>query len=149
MTIKDALQQLDKMKGKPWVYRNKVVEILFYVDGVGDNGDEIEIHLNDGTTIECLMVHLGRKLKDFTSASGTVITMAHHKLDQVSSMSPNVMHELRDTIMDSIRSLKDSPEKIEQAKLIFQGVSTMIGLARTELEYRKYMDSSMMQRKSK
>lgn len=149
MTIKEALHQLDKMKGKPWVYKNKVVEILCYADGVGDNGDEIEIYLNDGTVIECLMINLGRKLKDFTSANGTVVAMANHKLDQVSSMSPNVLQELRDTVLDSIRNLKKDPGTFEQAKQVFQGVNTMIGLARTELEYRKYVDSSLIQRKSK
>ena len=128
------------MKNSPWVYKNKVVEILGYADGVGEDGDEIEIYLNDGTTIECLMINLGRKLKDFTPATGTIVTMAHHKLDQVSSMKPTVMQELRDTIMDSIRGLKEDPSKVEQSKQIFQGINTMINLAKTELEFRRYMD---------
>lgn len=53
------------MKNRPWVYKNKVVEILGYADGVGEEGDEVEIYLNDGTTIECLMINLSRKLKEF------------------------------------------------------------------------------------
>lgn len=146
MDIKDAINLLERMKGRPYVYKNKVVEILSYADGVGDEGDEIEIYLNDGTVIECLMIHLSKKLKDFTSASGTIVTMAHHKLDQVSSMKPSVTQELRDTVMESIRNLKSNPESVEQAKQIFQGVNTMINLAKTELEFRKYLDQSVAQR---
>ena len=146
MDIKDAINQLEKMKGRPFVYKNKVVEILSYADYVGDEGDEIEIYLNDGTVIECLMVHLDRKLKDFTSATGTIVTLAHHKLDQVSCMKASVTQELRDTVMESIRALKTNPESVEQAKQIFQGVNTMINLAKTELEFRKYLDQSVAQR---
>ena len=148
MSATEALKQLERMKNKPWVYRNKVVEILTYADRVGDNGDSIEIYLNDGTTIECQMFQLSKKIKEFTDAGGTIVTMAHHKLDQVSSMKPNVVQELRDTVLESIRNLKANPNSVDQAKQIFQGVNTMIGLARTELEYRKYMDSSIKQRKS-
>ena len=141
------MHQLGKMKGKPFVYRNKVVEILTYADGVGDDGDEVEIYLNDGTVIECLMINLGKKLKEFTASTGVVVTMAHHKLDKVSTMNPDVMHELRDTILESIRTLKAKPETVSQAKQVFQGVNTMINLAKTELEFRKYMDESVRRRK--
>lgn len=137
------------MKKRPWVYKNKVVEILGYADGVGEEGDEVEIYLNDGTTIECLMINLSRKLKEFGSATGTVVVMANHKLDQVSSMQPNVLHELRNTILESIREVKSDPSKVSQAKQIFQGVNTMINLAKTELEFRKYMDSSVPNAQSK
>lgn len=138
----EAIQKLKKMKGKPYVYKNKVVEILNYADGVGEEGDEIEIYLNDGTTIECLMINLARKLREFRDATGTVVVLAHQKLDNVSSMKPSVMQELRDTIMQSIREVKADPAKVNQAKQVFQGVNTMINLARTELEFRKYMDKS-------
>ena len=131
------------MKNRPWVYRNKVVEILGYADGVGEDGDEVEIYLNDGTTIECRMTELYRKLQEFGCATGTVVVLAHQKLDQVSSMKPSVMQELRDTVMESIRNLKADPGTVNQAKQIFQGVNTMINLAKTELEFRKYMDSSV------
>lgn len=137
------------MKNRPWVYKNKVVEILGYADGVGEEGDEVEIYLNDGTTIECLMINLSRKLKEFGSATGTVVVMANHKLDQVSSMQPNVLHELRNTILESIREVKSDPSKVSQAKQIFQGVNTMINLAKTELEFRKYMDLSVPNAQSK
>ena len=139
----ESIERLKQMKNRPWVYRNSVVEILGYADGVGEDGDEVEIYLNDGRTIECRITELSSKLKEFGSATGTVVVLAHQKLDQVSSMKPNVMEGLRNTVLDSIRRLKKDPGTVNQAKQIFQGVNTMINLARTELEYRKYMDSSV------
>lgn len=136
------LERLDLMKKRPWVYRGSVVEILGYADGVGEDGDEVEIYLSNGTTIACRLTDLGRKLKEFGEANGTVVTYAQHKLDKVSSMQPNVMEELRNTILQSIRDVKDDPSKVNQVKQIFQGVNTMINLAKTELEFRKYIDSA-------
>ena len=45
--------------------------------------------------------------------------------------------------------LADDPAYEMAITAMSQGVNTMIGLARTELEYRKYVDSSLIQRKSK
>lgn len=137
------IERLKLIKGRPWVYRNQVVEILGFADGVGEDADEVEIYLNSGTTIECRITELGKKLNEFSPANGTVVTYAQHKLDKVSSMQPNVMEELRNTILQSIRDVREDPGKINQAKQIFQGVNTMINLAKTELEFRKYMDSSV------
>ena len=137
------MEQLKRMNKRPWVYRNKVVEIIGYADYVGEDGDEVEIYLNDGRTIECKINKLGEKLSEFGSATGTVVTLAHQKLNEVSSVRPDTINELRETIMDSIRKLKDDPGHVSQAKQIFQGVNTMLNLAKTELEYRKYMDSTV------
>lgn len=139
----ESLEQLKRMNKRPWVYRNKVVEIIGYADYVGEDGDEVEIYLNDGRTIECKINKLGEKLSEFGSATGTVVTLAHQKLNEVSSVRPDTINELRETIMDSIRKLKDDPGHVSQAKQIFQGVNTMLNLAKTELEYRKYMDSTV------
>lgn len=143
MKINDSLDKLKSMNKRPWVYRNKVVEIIGYADHVGDDGDEVEIYLNDGRIIECRLVDLGDKLKEFGCATGTVVTLAHQKLNEVSSVRPDVVNELRETVMSSIRELKSDPGKVSQAKQVFQGVNTMINLAKLELEYRKYMDSSV------
>lgn len=136
----EALEQLDKMKGGAFIYRNDVVELIAYADHVGEDGDEVEIYLNNGKTIECKIPELERKLKEFRSAEGAVRVMASRKMDSVSSVAPSVMGELRDTILDSIRTLKADPGTVNQAKQVFQGVNTMINLAKMELEYRKYVD---------
>lgn len=141
ITMEQAmLNQLEHMKGKAFVYREELVEVLTYADHVGEDGDEVEIYLNNGKTIECKLPDLGDKLKQFKSAEGTVRIMASRKIDSVSSVSPNVMGELRDTILDSIRTLKTDPGTVNQAKQIFQGVNTLINLGKMELEYRKYID---------
>lgn len=134
------LNQLASMKGGAYIYRGDLVELLGYADHVGEDGDEVEIYLNNGKTIECKLPDLGDKLKQFKSAEGAVRIMASRKMDSVSSVAPNVMGELRDTILDSIRTLKKDPGTVNQAKQIFQGVNTMINLAKMELEYRKYVD---------
>lgn len=134
------LKQLESMKGGAFIYRGELVELLHYADHVGEDGDEVEIYLNNGKTIECKLPNLGDKLKQFKSAEGAVRIMASRKMDSVSSVAPNVMGELRDTILDSIRTLKKDPGTVNQAKQIFQGVNTMINLAKMELEYRKYVD---------
>lgn len=139
----ESIERLKQMKSRPWVYRNKVVEIIGYADGVGEDGDEVEIYLNDGTMIECRIIELSKKLKEFKDATGTVVVLANHRLDKVSSMQPGVMQELRDTVMETIRGLKQDPGKVNQAKQVFQGVNTMINLARTELEYRRYMEGTV------
>lgn len=136
----EALEQLEKMKGGAFIYRNDVVELIAYADHVGEDGDEVEIYLNNGKTIECKIPELERKLKEFRSAEGAVRVMASRKMDSVSSVAPSVMGELRDTILDSIRTLKADPGSVSQAKQVFQGVNTMINLAKMELEYRKYVD---------
>ena len=138
----DALDKLKRMKGCAYVYRNEVVQIISYADYVGEDGDEVEIYLNNGKTIECRMPELGKKLMEFQSANNTVITLTNHRLDQVSSVNPNVVQEVRDTILSIIRELKADPSKVNQAKQIFQGVNTLISLGKMELEYRKYMDES-------
>ena len=66
----ESIERLKQMKNRPWVYRNSVVEILGYADGVGEDGDEVEIYLNDGRTIECRITELSSKLKEFGSATG-------------------------------------------------------------------------------
>lgn len=136
----ESLEKLEKMKGSAFVYRGELVELLGYVDHVGEDGDEVEIYLNNGKTIECKLVNLEKKLEEFRNAEGVVRVMATRKLDNVGSVAPNVIQELRDTILGSIRELKTDAGKVNQAKQIFQGVNTMINLAKMELEYRKYVD---------
>lgn len=141
ITMEEAmLNQLDHMKGKAFIYREELVEVLTYADHVGEDGDEVEIYLNNGKTIECKLPDLVDKLKQFKSAESKVCNMVSRKIESVSSVSPNVMGELRDTILDSIRTLKADPTTVNQAKQIFQGVNTMINLGKMELEYRKYID---------
>ena len=135
------LEQLDGMKGGSFIYRGEIVELLAYADHVGEDGDEVEIFLNNGKTIECKMDDLGKKLSEFGSAEGAIRIIESRRIDNISAVNPSVMQELRETILGSIRDLKSDPGTVNQAKQVFQGVNTMINLAKMELEYRKYVDS--------
>lgn len=142
MKMEEAmLNQLAHMKGGAFIYRGELVEVLGYADHVGEDADEVEIYLNNGKTIECKLSGLGDKLAQFKSSEGAVRIMASRRMDSVSAMNANVMGELRDTILGSIRDLKTDPGTVSQAKQVFQGVNTLINLAKMELEYRKYVDN--------
>lgn len=57
-------------------------------------------------------------------------------------MNPTILQDMRDLVLQQIKDVKEDPNKVNQAKQVFQGVNTLINLAKTELEYRKYMDTT-------
>lgn len=63
-------------------------------------------------------------------------------LNAVSSVNPSILKEIRDTVLDQIRS-NENPQSVAQAKQVFQGVNTLINLAKTELDYRRYIDNNL------
>ena len=72
-----------------------------------------------------------------------MIVLANERLNAVSSVNPSILKEIRDTVLDQIRSVKENPQSVAQAKQVFQGVNTLINLAKTELDYRKYIDNNL------
>ncbi len=138
----DSIERLKQMVNKAFVYNGQEIVILGFCDNTGDNGDEVEIYLNNGKTLEWNISDLIIKLSRFRPVSNTVIVLANERLNQVSSVNHTIIQNMRDVIMDQIKAVKESPtpEVINQAKQVFQGVNTLTNLAKTELEYRKYMD---------
>jgi hypothetical protein len=128
------------MVNKAFLYKNEEVVILGYCDGTGDDGDEVEIYLNTGKTLEFHVSDLMIKLDRFRPISETVIVLANERLNQVSTVNPAIVRDLRDMALEQIRLVKEHPEAVGQAKQVFQGINTLINLAKTELEYRKYLD---------
>lgn len=47
----NAIDRLKEMVNKPFLYQNEEVVVLGYCDGVGDDGTEVEIYLNNGKTL--------------------------------------------------------------------------------------------------
>lgn len=137
----DAIQKLKEMVNKPFLYKNDEVVVIGYCDGVGDHGEEVEIYLNNGKTLVYNLGELFTKLERFRPISNTVIILANERLNQVSMVNPTILQELRNTILQQIKDVKSDPAQVNQAKQVFQGVNTFINLAKTELEYRKYLDS--------
>ena len=135
-----ALDRLNEMVGKPFLYKNEEVVVLNYCEGTGDDGDEVEIYLNNGTTLVFSYINLPSKLEKFKPVSTQVIVLANRRLDSVSAVNPTIIQQLRDTVMQQIDAVKKDPSAVAQAKQVFQGVNTLVNLAKTELEYRKYMN---------
>ena len=134
------INELEQMKGKLYLYRNQEVVVLNYADGTGEDGDEVEIYLNNGTTLVLNYANLNIRLNEFKPLQGHVVVVAQRMVDSVSTVNPDVMLTLRDTVMQQIKTLKEDPSTVNQAKQVFQGVNTMINLARVEMEYRKLIN---------
>lgn len=139
--MKTLVERMQEMDRSHYVYKGEVVEVLGHVLHTGDDEDEYEILLSNGRTLTGKMDNLENKLTEFVSADKTVATVVDHRMNQVSSFAPNVMSQLRDAVLDSIRLVREDQKNVSQAKQVFQGVNTLINLAKTELEYRKYIDS--------
>lgn len=137
----EAIENLKMMVNKPFLYNNQEVVIIGYCDCVGDNGEDVEIYLNNGKTVEWTMFDLPVKLDRFRPISNTVVVLANERLNQVSTVNPSVILQLRDVVLEQIQLVKADPANVNQAKQVFQGVNTITNLAKTELEYRKYIDS--------
>lgn len=135
-----TISRLKEMINKPFLYKNEEVVVLGYCDGTGDDGEDVEIYLNNGTTVEVNIHELGMKLNRFRPITNTVVILANERLNQVSTVNPSIIKDLRDTVLDQIKAVKTDPTAINQAKQVFQGVNTLINLAKTELEYRRYLD---------
>lgn len=135
-----TLERLKDMVGKAFLYKNEEVVVLNYCEGTGDDGDEVEIYLNNGTTLVFNYINLPSKLEKFKPVSTQVIVLANKRLDSVSTVNPTIIQQLRDTVMQQIEAVKKDPSAVAQAKQVFQGVNTLVNLAKTELEYRKYIN---------
>lgn len=137
----NALERLEAMVNKPFLYKNEEVVVLGYCEGTGDDGDEVEIYLNNGKTLVYNYINLPAKLEQFKPVSSQVIILTNKRLDSVSTVNPTIIQQMRDTVLQQIEAVKSNPEAVSQAKQVFQGVNTLINLAKTELEYRKYLNA--------
>lgn len=137
----NALERLEAMVNKPFLYKNEEVVVLGYCEGTGDDGDEVEIYLNNGKTLVYNYINLPAKLEQFKPVSSQVIILTNKRLDSVSTVNPTIIQQMRDTVLQQIEAVKSNPEAVSQAKQVFQGVNTLINLAKTELEYRKYLNT--------
>ncbi|MFV0402438.1 MAG: hypothetical protein ACK5KV_00475 [Bacteroides graminisolvens] len=136
----DPLDRLRSMVNKPFLYKNEEVVVLGLCEGTGDDSDEVEIYLNNGTTLVFNYINLSAKLEQFKPVTANVIVLTNKRLDSVSTINPSIIQQLRDTVLEQIVQVKQNPGSVNQAKQVFQGVNTLINLAKTELDYRKFMN---------
>ena len=139
----ETIERLKKMVNQPFLYNNEQVVVLNYCDGTGEDGDEVEIYLNNGKTLCYKVYDLKMILNRFKPITSTVVVLANERLNQVSTVNPSIIQDLRDVVLSQIRAVKESPDAIGQAKQVFQGVNTLINLAKTELDYRRYLDKNL------
>ena len=104
-----TLDRLKEMVGKPFLYKNEEVVVLNYCEGTGDDGDEVEIYLNNGTTLVFSYINLPSKREKFKPVSAQVIVLANRRLDSVSTVNPTIIQQLRDTVMQQIEAVKKKP----------------------------------------
>jgi len=140
-----AIEKLKDMTNKPYLFNKEEVVILGYCDGTGDDGTDVEIYLNNGKTIIYQMCDLLIKLEMFKPITKNVIVLANQRLNKVSTINPTIIEEMRDITLNTIREIKTGKTDINQVKQIFQGINTLTNLAKTELDYRKYLDSQDLQ----
>ena len=98
----NTLERLQGMVNKPYLYRNEEVVVLGYCEGTGDDGDEVEIYLNNGKTLVFNYINLPAKLEQFKPVTTQVIVLANKRLDAVSTVNPGVIQKLRDTVLQQI-----------------------------------------------
>lgn len=135
---------LEEMKGKQWIYKDTVVEILGYILGTGESGNDVEIYTNK-RTIETNLFQLPKVLKSFHPIHKQAQLLAREESKKLTVLDSDVIGEIRETVMAQIRRLKENPneETIKQSKAINEGINTLTNLARTELEYRRHFERTL------
>ena len=68
----NALERLEAMVNKPFLYKNEEVVVIGYCDGTGDDGDEVEIYLNNGKTLVYNSLNLPAKLEKFKPSAKNI-----------------------------------------------------------------------------
>ena len=124
---------------------NEFVDKILVHEGKWDNYErtqEVEIYLNNGKVLIFSIFDLASKLNRFRSITSTVVILANERLNKVSTVNPTILQDMRNLVLQQIKDVKEDPNKVNQAKQVFQGVNTLINLAKTELEYRKYLDTT-------
>ena len=134
--------QLSEMKGNEFIYRGAVIEILEYMIGTGDEGNDVEIYLNNGQTIYANYLDVKKHIANFTPITEQARALQKKQDMQLSVCAGSVVTELRTTLIEQIRILRENPSKevLAQSKMINDTINQFTNLARTELEYKRFLN---------
>lgn len=140
-TEKSPQEILEEMKGKKWIYKNEFLELLGYSFGSGESGLEVEIYTNRGT-VYTDKFRVSEKLKEFTPTQELTMAIIREERKKQTTLTTEAVNELRETVLDQIRKLKENPDAatIQQSKAINESITAITNLARTELEYRRHYE---------
>jgi len=142
----DAIERLKKMTNQPFLYNGEQVVVLNHCCYTGEDGDEAEVYLNNGKTLCCKMHDLKMLINKFKPITNLVVLLANEQLNRISTINPEIIRDLRDAVFEQIKAVRENPAAVNQAKQVFQGVNTLINLAKTELDYRRYLDKKNEER---
>lgn len=136
---KSAREQLLELKGKTVFYDGDVMEIMNMALDCGEYGDEVELYTNTGRTIVFKEYRIPSVLEKMKPVNNAVTRIVDNRLKAVSVMNPDTIGELKRILMDSILEVKQDPSKAKEVKNVINGVNAMLNLAKTELEYAKFV----------
>ena len=136
--VREALLDL---KGKTFFYEGDVMEIINIALDCGEDGDDVELYTNTGRTLVFKEYKAPAMLERLKPVNNAVARIVDNRIRAVSVMNPDTIGELKSMLMQSIREVKDDPTKAKEAKNVINGVNAMLNLAKTELEYAKFMHS--------
>lgn len=137
-----ALHQLEKMKGKLYLYMGKHQRILYHID---QPEQEVVLVITDKTHHRVAYEKLAKYLVDFVGP----VSEEPDNLPAPTSNKPPARQEvafvvdtdtitsLKDTLLENIKKVKESKDYIPQAFEINQQVKTLMNLAKTEIELHK------------
>lgn len=136
---RSAREELLELKGKTVFYEGDVMEVVNMAFDCGEDGDEVELYTNTGRTIVFREHRIPSVLEKMKPVNNAVTRIVDNRLKAVSVMNPDTIGELKRILMDSILEVKKDPSKAKEVKNVINGVNAMLNLAKTELEYAKFV----------
>ncbi len=135
----DISNKLKGMVGKTFAYNENLIKITGHVF----EDPDIVLKTSVGP-IRISFTDAPQRLLEFKELEAVVPATVEggnrgSSLPQISTLDGNTMTALRDTLLENIKKIKDDKTFIPQAEAINSTVNQVIGLARTEIEYRKML----------
>lgn len=136
---KNKIEKLQEMIGKSWKHTN---ETVFKFLSLHEDGENITIATDkewQKVTVYDIQIFMRQFTEVETTTTGEVMIIKKEQpIRRVESMviPGNTMEQLRDTLLDSIKKVKEDREYIPQAQNIANSVNSIIGLAKIEIDLR-------------
>lgn len=140
--IMNALERLETMVNKPFLYRNEEVVFSASVREQETMETKRKSISTMGRPLVFNYINLPQRLSSSNRSRHRSSYWPTISLIRYLPSIRSIIQQLRDTVLQQIEAVKHNPEAVGQAKQVFQGVNTLINLAKTELEYRKFITNT-------
>jgi len=123
--------QLDNLAGKDWMYNGKVYHVEFC-----DYDDEADFWIIKATNrrFKFCSSEIEGQIRQFLPVADDK-EIDKHVTDLTMMPDKAQFIDLKDTILDNIKSVRADKSYIKQADSICKSVNTLINMARLELQY--------------